>query len=75
MKTTENLIGRKVKGFKFESRNFLGYRPEMDKHIGEVGEVTGVFFASVMVGFKDESWDYPIDQIKEHLLPEFEREL
>ena len=34
----EDLIGRKVRGFKFEG----DYVPRMDKHIGEVGEIISI---------------------------------
>ena len=64
-----NLIGRKIKGFKFESKHLI-HVPNMNKHIGEIGEIECVDGDDVNVVFKDDSWHYPLDQIYPHLIPE-----
>lgn len=64
----EDLVGKKVRGFKFEG----DYVPQMDRHIGEVGEIISVNLkrSTVRVEFNKTSWKYPIDQIEEHLVKE-----
>lgn len=64
-----NLKGRKIKGFEFRDDE-LNYDIAMDKHIGEVGEITRVFSFSARVQFENNSWNYPLDQIEKHLIPE-----
>ena len=66
-----NLIGRKIKGFKFEGKEWLPYVGYMDDRIGEVGEITYLYSDSVEVIFNDNFlWRYPLDQIEKHLIPE-----
>ena len=65
----KNLIGRKVKGFKFE-RGVILYPPLTDKHIGEIGKIKSIGDDYVLVQFKDGYWRYPLDQIEAHLIPE-----
>lgn len=64
----ENLIGRKVEGFKFEEP--FDYVPEMDEYIGAPGEI--IFYEEngyYEVEFNDgETWNYPAEFIEEHLL-------
>ena len=71
----EDLIGRKVRGFKFESRGNLSYAPEigMDSYIGEIGEIIDYSSKSNYfdVRFRDAAFYYPADQIKEHLVDEW----
>lgn len=62
----KDLIGRKVRGFKFED----DYVPQMDKHIGEVGEIISVNLKRVRVQFNKSTWRYPADQIEKHLVME-----
>ena len=64
----EDLIGKKVRGFKFEG----DYVPQMDKHIGEVGEIISVSVSlkRVRVQFNKSIWRYPADQIEKHLVKE-----
>lgn len=68
-----SLIGRKVKGFKFESNGDLDYMPEMDNHIGEVGEIVHYvkYDNSYGIQFKGDYWRYPADQIEAHLVGEW----
>ena len=61
-----NLIGRKCKGFKFEGE----YYYDMDKHIGEVGEITYIDDLFARIRFKNDSWNYPLNEIEKHLVPE-----
>jgi hypothetical protein len=71
----KNLIGRKVKGFKFEDGKYscLRYSDAMDKHIGEIGVIntyndgTGNF----EVHFKDDFFYYPGELIEAHLVDEW----
>jgi hypothetical protein len=65
----KKLIGRKCKGFKFESVS-VSYNDKMDKHIGEPGEIMQVSSDSVMVQFKKEFYSYPLNKIENHLVPE-----
>ena len=66
-----NLIGRKIKGFKFEGKEWLPYVGYMDDRIGEVGEITFLYSDSAQVFFNDGCfWRYPLDQIEKHLIPE-----
>jgi hypothetical protein len=69
----KDLIGKKVKGFKFESRERLAYNEKMDKHIGEVGEIVYYYGERNIykVKFKDIFWNYPADQIEAHLVDEW----
>jgi hypothetical protein len=73
MNTTNNLIGKKVRGFKFDNDKYdYGYSDKMDKHIGEVGiikEYTQVFNA-YLVDFENEDWYYPAELIEQHLVEE-----
>ena len=64
----EDLVGKKVRGFKFEG----DYVPQMDKHIGEVGKIISVKLSkkTVRVEFTNGSWCYPADQIEKHLVKE-----
>lgn len=64
----EDLIGKKVRGFKFEG----DYVPQMDRHIGEIGEIISVNLkkTTVRVEFNKTSWKYPVDQIEKHLVKE-----
>lgn len=69
----EDLIGRNVRGFKFESRGDLPYATEMNKYIGKVGEVIAYYRSSneYRVKFEDALWSYPAEQIKKHLVEEW----
>lgn len=65
----ENLIGRKIKGFKFEDE-IIGYDSYMNKHIGSIGYIVDVSDNEVEVQFESVSWFYPLDQIEQHLVEE-----
>ena len=68
----KDLIGKKVRGFKFESMKYndLPYETEMDKHIGEIGEIIVEFKKEVRVLFTNASWYYPKSLIEQHLVEE-----
>lgn len=69
----KDLIGKKVKGFKFEDRSGLYHTKPMDKHIGEVGEIIKCLerYNSYRVQFKDKFWHYPAELIEAHLVDEW----
>ena len=71
----KDLIGRKAKGFRFESGKHKGlhYVSSMDKHIGEVGEITGygAEYDCYHIEFNGDSWDYPASEIESHLVDEW----
>ena len=68
----KNLIGRKAKGFRFESGKHkdLYYAGLMDKHIGEVGEIIRYIadYDCYRINFNGDSWDYPASEIEAHLV-------
>jgi hypothetical protein len=67
----KNYIGRKCKGFRFESvRNSIGFNVGMEEHIGEIGEIVYENQLNVMIQFKKGGWYYPISLIEPHLIPE-----
>lgn len=66
----EKLIGRKVKGFKFEPLK-IGYNHFMDKFIGEVGiikEFSSDNKSCIIEFDSNNSYYYPADQIEAHLV-------
>jgi hypothetical protein len=69
----KDLIGKKVKGFKFDSIFTCRYYIQMDKHIGEVGEIVEYCkkYNNYKIQFADSSWRYPSDQIEAHLVDEW----
>lgn len=67
----KSLIGRKVRGFKFESEtDEVFYTRFMDKLIGEIGKITDYFDDCFTVKFKDNYWGYPASLIEAHLVEE-----
>jgi DNA-directed RNA polymerase sigma subunit (sigma70/sigma32) len=70
----KDLIGRKVRGFKFEDTRYekFGYCDDMDKYIGKIG-VIGRYVdedKSFSVVFDDDFWYYPAELIEQHLVEE-----
>lgn len=68
----DDLIGKKIKGFRFES-DFVGYAPLMDNYIGKIGEVVTFHRnskgdKSISVDFGDNVWIYPFDKAVDHLV-------
>jgi predicted RNase H-like HicB family nuclease len=72
----EELIGKKVRGFRFESNKNYGlqYMPNiMDKYVGKEGviEQYNIQFDSYRVKFEDGmSCHYPVERIEHHLVDE-----
>jgi hypothetical protein len=66
----KDLIGKKVKGFKFEDTNKICYVNFMDRHIGEIGEITSYNPKSnfYRVDFPNDYWFYPAEEIEKHLV-------
>ena len=84
MKNPERLIGKKVRGFKFETTKYCSYVKGMDKYVGKIGKI-GIIdeYRPVSKNFKvefedGEYWGYPADQIEAHLvvdeIPTFTKE-
>ena len=65
----KDLIGKKVKGFKFGN----GVPSAMDMYIGKVGVVKAYNEDAnkVKVVFNDDYWWYPAEQIEAHLVDEW----
>jgi hypothetical protein len=67
----KNYIGRKCKGFRFESWiDGVVWSESMEKHIGEVGLIDEQEDDSVRIEFENHWWYYPISLIEPHLIPE-----
>lgn len=65
----KNLIGKKVRGFKFTTSSELAYTSSMDGYEECAGEIIGVNEVSVKVQFEDGRYYwYPLDQIEQHLV-------
>ena len=65
----ENLIGRKVRGFKFNDNNYIPRN--MDSYIGEVGIIEDFICNNKLAVIRYKNRDfyyYPADQIEDHLV-------
>lgn len=67
---SKDLIGKKVRGFKFEENDHIPYNPKMDKHIGEIGVITCTIYDGYRIDFNSDYFYYPGDQIEKHLVKE-----
>ncbi len=70
----DDLIGRKVRGWKFESippPMNLRYDSYMDDHVDEIGEIISYAISnnSYYIQFKGDGWNYPASEIHAHLIP------
>ena len=69
------LIGRKVKGFKFEDKKYcrLSYMLAMDEHVGREGEIVSYnnHYHAYEVKFNEDYWCYPAAEIESHLVDEW----
>lgn len=81
MENPEKLIGKKVRGFKFEENEAISYIDSMNSYVGKAGVIENYFLDEDSFGikFKDgESYCYPADQIEAHLvedeIPTFTKE-
>jgi hypothetical protein len=73
MKNTEQLIGRKVRGFRFKNNKKIHYIDELMMNcVGKVGVITkyNEYLDAFIVDFNGEKWGYPVDQIEAHLVDE-----
>jgi hypothetical protein len=70
MKNPQELIGRKVRGFKFEPNKNVGYSILLDCKIGKIGVIKKINDSNVArVLFEDKNiYYYPADQIEAHLV-------
>ncbi len=70
MENMEQYIGRKIKGFKFESNISAFYSPRMDDYVGYIGIITSYTGHSFRVKFNNNrSWYYPCKLAIQHLIP------
>jgi hypothetical protein len=75
-KKKSELIGAKVRGFKFKNRSYIGYEPEsMDEYIGKIGTIIEIEKETsrsyvCLVEFEDdkERYWYPMTHISKHLV-------
>ena len=70
MKNPEKLIGKKVRGFKFEQEDEITFDEQMEKYIGEVGVIEKIYTNDVKIVFKEDYFFYPLNQIEAHLVEE-----
>jgi hypothetical protein len=73
MNTINNLIGKKIKGFKFDDGRYqFAYLSEMDEYIGKVGAI--ISYSNInnafSVSFENKRWSYPAELIEQHLVEE-----
>jgi hypothetical protein len=67
----KNYVGRKCKGFRFESgTDHTHWVSSMESYIGEIGYIKEQHIDCVIVDFKTTLICYPISLIEEHLIPE-----
>lgn len=70
----EDLIGKQVRGFKFNGGP--GYVPAMNKYIDIVGIIRYVSSDSVSVKFTNhDTWSYPLSEIHDHLVEQEEQSI
>jgi hypothetical protein len=66
----EDLIGKKVRGFKFEDTKDVYYVTKMGSHIGEIG-IIALYkpeHNTYRVDFPNDYWFYPAAEIEKHLV-------
>jgi hypothetical protein len=67
----KELIGKKIKGFKFDKIDILPYNKNaMDNYIGKVGVITKVHDKDVKVEFENDYWFYPLPEALNHIVEE-----
>src|SRR5690606_17808763 len=69
----EDLVGRKMIGFRFESdEDRIFFSEPMEKYVGREGEIISLNVGNtVIVKFSDgNGFCYPIELVEEHLIPE-----
>lgn len=72
MEDNSKLIGREMKGFRFDNKEGgLYFSPDMDGCIDNIGKIIDIGGDSALVKFDDgKRFLYPLDQVHEHLIPE-----
>jgi hypothetical protein len=78
----KDLIGKKFKGFRFNSRNGVSFVGSMERFVGKTGIVTDInesrdICTVVFSREVDEHqfhWNYPISEVMQHLIEEEEKE-
>ena len=60
--------GMKAKGFKFESREGLGYHLYMERYNGVEGVIYEVCNKYIRIVFSEDEWYYPIEEAHKALL-------
>lgn len=73
----KELIGRKVKGFAFETTEHIGFSPVMYDYINVIGTIIhyNEYNDSYSVIFDDTDWHYPASLIEQHLVPESQTDM
>jgi hypothetical protein len=66
MENTQNLIGRKFKGFKFESTDELSYMKALDANINKILTIKDAYHNDVWAEFGI----YPLKDVLNNLIPE-----
>lgn len=66
----KSLIGRKVRGFEFESNAVLLFTPNMKNYIGVTGKILDFEEYDFLVDFGDIKYYYPSSLIEAHLVEE-----
>jgi hypothetical protein len=68
----KDLVGKKVKGFKFEDKKYggLSYINTMDHYVGQIGKLEAYYEKSnrFKVRFIDDFYSYPAELIEAHLV-------
>ena len=75
---SKELIGKKVRGFKFKGEiGRIMFNSSMKDTIGEVGTIIEYDkkFNTFQVNFRNSSWFYPAELIKQHLVEEPTKEI
>jgi len=56
----QELIGKKIRGFEFKSKNSVSFTSSMEDYVGEIGEIIAADSISVQAQFNDgNTWWYP----------------
>lgn len=67
----QSLIGRKVRGFKFDGKiDGVKYHYYMGHNVGDIGEIILYRENQFLVQFEDNIWSYPASLIEQHLVEE-----
>lgn len=70
-----NLVGRKIRGFKFESKDSIRFTDSMEEYIGITGKIISENEFYVTVKFDEVKFAYPIQEALDYILKEEPKEL